>query len=448
MNPHRRTLLAGIGLSAVAAGTTAVAQTPPAKPKPPLGERLMAEAEKHRWPVSFDGGTASGPGFERLVSEGEAARFFLVGEEHGLAQVPALVGSLLTALKPAGYSRLGVEVSPPGARALDQAARGGVEGLRRFYAESPPGPAFYTMREEAEMLARVRAAFPGERPLLFGLDYEVLLDRMLIAALGAKAPASAGLAMAALESAADDAWAAYEKTRDIGKVFSFSGDPALVRAVRAAWKRPDPASEEILETLEQTLVINRHQTQKRYFQSNDSRAQFNRANWAKLWAVEGGDMHPAQPVRVPCVDTLTGDTHPAGCMSPPKMMFKFGAGHMVRGRSMTEVYDIASLVSETAALRGEHSFHLLVVPLDGRQAALNPETMRYVEAPVSTIEEMALEPLVGAVLPGVSTLIDLRPLRPLMSASVTQTADPRLARVVHGYDAVLFVRDARASGNL
>ena len=196
-------------------------------------------------------------------------------------------------------------------------------------------------------------------------------------------------------------------------------------STRSAWPDPDPASAEILETLHQSLIINGHQTAGRYFQSNDSRAAFNRANWARLWRAE----------------TAVG--------RQPKAFFKFGAGHMVRGRSMTEVYDIASLVSETATLTGGHSFHLAVVPLDGgRQAVLNPQTITYGDAAVETVTEMGLEPLAALTAPTGSTLQDLRPLRRLMSASVTTTADPRLARVVHGYDAVLFVRDATPSGNL
>jgi len=424
MRPDRRVLLAGLagvgGLTALANAAGAV-ETPL---KPPLPDRLAAEAIKHRLPIAFDGDAVSGPGLDRLVEEGRAARFFLVGEEHGVAQIPALVGRLMTALAPVGYSRLGLEVSPPAAEALDRAARGGIGGLKRLYAEYPPGPAFYTMAEEARMLATVRAAVPGKAPVLCGFDYEVLVDRMLIDGLKARAPASARAPLAALDAASRETWARYETTRDLNGVFPFSGDPALVRAVRAAWPKPDAASAEILEALEQTLIINQHRTEKRWFQSNDSRARFNRANWARFWRVEGARA------------------------SPPKVMLKFGAGHMVRGRSMTEVYDIGGLVAETAALRGEESFHLLIVPLNGRQAVLNPATLTYGDAAVSTIEELALEPLAAAAITGVSTLIDLRPLRPLMSASVTRTADPRLTRVVHGYDAVLLVRNARASGNL
>lgn len=425
MSTHRRGLLAGLGLTALASAAPAVAQTPPTAPKPPLAERLAAEAAKHRLAVSFDGDTVSGPGLDRILQEARAARFLLLGEEHGVAQAPILSQAVFKALAPSGYSRLAIEVSPPAARALDEAATGGVEGLKRFAADHPPGPAFYTMAEEARMLAAVRAAIPGPEPVLLGLDYEVLQDRLLIGRLEAAAPASARAPLAALKAASDKAWAAYANSRNIGQILPFSGDPALVRAVRAAWPKPDAASWDILETLEQTLAINQHQTAERYFLSNDARAQFNRANWARFWRAEGAKADPA------------------------RVMLKFGAGHMVRGRSPTEVYDLGSLVSETAVLRGETSFHLLVIPADGgRQAVLNGETLRYDPHPVSTVQEMALQSLQAAALAGSSTLFDLRPLRRLMPGSVTRDADARLSRVIHGFDALLLVAGSTASGNL
>ena len=425
MTTHRRGLLAGLGLSALAGAAPAAAQTPPAAaPRPPLSERLAARAAEHRWPVTFTGGRASGPGVDRLIEEGKAARFFLLGEEHGLAEVPALVATLMPALKPAGYTRLGLEVSPSAALALDAAASGGLDGIRDFYRTGPRALAFYTMLEEARMLADLRAAFPGKAPLCFGLDYEVTGDRLLIEALAAKAPASARAPLAALDSASKAGWAKYDTTKNLSDILPFSGDPDLVRAVRAAWPNPDAASEEILETLEQTLVINQHQTAQRYFLSNDVRARFNRANWVRFWATEGRRKQP------------------------PRALLKFGAGHMVRGRSMTEVYDIGSLISETAALRGETSFHLLVIPLNGRQAYLDGKTLTYAQAEASTVAEMGLEPIARAALGSGSTLIDLRPLRALMPGSVTRTADANLSRVVHGFDALLLVRDSTASTNL
>ncbi len=43
------------------------------------------------------------------------------------------------------------------------------------------------------------------------------------------------------------------------------------------------------------------------------------------------------------------------------------------------------------------------------------------------------------------TLIDLRPLRPLLSAARTKTADPELMRIVYGFDAVLVLTGSHPS---
>ena len=61
---------------------------------------------------------------------------------------------------------------------------------------------------------------------------------------------------------------------------------------------------------------------------------------------------------------------------------------------------------------------------------------------------MGLEPLAALAFPDSATLFNLEALRPRLPASLTRTADPRLARVVHGYDAVLLVPGATASGPL
>jgi hypothetical protein len=147
------------------------------------------------------------------------------------------VRQLLPALKPAGYSRLGLEISPPAARTLDTAAAGGLDGLKRYFAQVDKGPAFYTMKEEAQMLAAVRAALSRRGPpLLFGLDYEIILDRPFIAALKARAPASARAPLAALEAASLASWAAYGETKDIA---GSSVSAAIRPSSRRSW-RPGP----------------------------------------------------------------------------------------------------------------------------------------------------------------------------------------------------------------
>lgn len=81
----------------------------------PISEQVT-EAAAHAVRLDFDGAAFSGPAFDRLVEEGRAAQFFLLGEEHGIAENPKLAAALFTALTADGYAQLAIEVSPPMAR--------------------------------------------------------------------------------------------------------------------------------------------------------------------------------------------------------------------------------------------------------------------------------------------------------------------------------------------
>ena len=66
--------------------------------EPTLAEEIAGVAKEYRHRLQFDGQTFSGPGWDRLVQEGLAAQFFLIGEEHGIAENPKLVAQLFTCL--------------------------------------------------------------------------------------------------------------------------------------------------------------------------------------------------------------------------------------------------------------------------------------------------------------------------------------------------------------
>ena len=64
--------------------------------EPTREEKLSAAAGEHRLRLDFDGETFSGPGWDRLVAEGRAAQFFLLGEEHGIAENAMLAAQLFS----------------------------------------------------------------------------------------------------------------------------------------------------------------------------------------------------------------------------------------------------------------------------------------------------------------------------------------------------------------
>src|SRR5687767_14530017 len=57
-------------------------------------------------------GSLRGAGAERLAAAAREHQFILVGEEHGIAEVPAFVAALFETAKPAGYRHLAIEIGP------------------------------------------------------------------------------------------------------------------------------------------------------------------------------------------------------------------------------------------------------------------------------------------------------------------------------------------------
>ena len=418
-----------LGFAALAAASApalrAQEPAPAPKPKPTFEERVAEKAAQSRHAVGFKDGSFSGPGWDLLLAEGRKSRFFLVGEEHGVAEIPALVRELFRALAPAGYRNLAIEISPPMAKAIDGIVRGpdGVANLAKFFAANPPGVAFFPLQEEAELLAAVRAAVPGGEPVLWGLDYEVAADRYLLDGLRRRAPEGPARAAAeALQQKSADAWKTLNETHNPAAFFSFSNPPEVFADLRKAWPDPDPESAVVLDVLQETLAINQLFLTGRGWESNDLRARLNRRAFLRSW----------NEARV------KGEA--------PRVLFKFGASHMLRGRNMSEVFDIGNLASEIAEAEGSQSFHVLVVGGAGTEHAIfNPVKLAYEPAPVELAAEKAFQPIFSQALPEGFTLIDLRPLRPLLSSARTQIADPELMRIVHGFDAILILTGSRPS---
>lgn len=425
----RRAVLAIAGLAGMA--RPAQAQTPPngpaATPAPSLLERLAARAGENRHRLHFQDGRFSGPGWDLLTAEGRKASMFLVGEEHGIAENPRLAAALFTDLSRDGYDTLALETSPLMAGELDGAAREGLEGICQLFARPGSQAAFYSMREEAELLVAARLTGPTGRSVLWGLDYDVAADRLAIARLKAMPkPSAAAAALATLEAASNASWSQYDATHGPQFIFNFSGDPALVKAVRDAWSGVPAEASWMLEVLEETLEINRLFQGGRGHASNQRRADLNKRNLLRYWRAAKAE----------------GRT--------PRTMFKFGASHMVRGLSTTESFDLGTLVPELASIEGGTAFNLLVLPGAGsRTAVFDPSAWTYRPGEPHNNYNSGLESVTDQAFPDAFTVIDLRPLRPLLSGGGrSATADRELVRMIHGYDAVAVLTGSTASANL
>jgi hypothetical protein len=388
-------------------------------------EKIAQVSIQNRHVLQYENGKFSGPAWDKLVAEGRDAHFFMIGEEHGIAENPKLAAALYSALTPSGYSGMVIEVSPFMAGKLDAAARDGLDGLRNLYAEPGGEPPFFGMQEEAQMIADVRAAIATDGPMFWGVDYDVTSDQQLFKRLSEKSkPAAAETSLAKVKQASEVSWAKYRETRGPQYIFSFAGDPQLIRDLRESWPGRDAETSRILHTLEETLEINRAFMTGDNWGSNQRRANLIRRSFLEHWkkAKAAGD--------------------------PPKLLVKMGASHLVRGRSFSEAFDLGALLPEIAAQEGKKVVSVMVLP--GRKAmtaVFNPTDFSFQAAPAKDGYAEGLAPILNAVWDDEFTLIDLRPLR----SEIRKTAlrnDAQLLRTVMGYDMLLVLSGSTPSGEL
>jgi hypothetical protein len=417
-------LLAGTGL----AGQNATPpRAPSAAPRSPSA-RLLDALQRNRLPLTMGGGPA-GPGWDWLLQEARAARFTLIGEEHGVVETTELSTALFHALRESGYRHIAIELSPIIAQDTEAAARrNGVQGIAKFFSLPGVAGAVYEMREEAQFLATAVSGGARKEHVLWGLDREVFGDRYLISKLEGRVPQRARESFARLKQASTNAWARHQQDPNPDNLFCLSEDPAVVSAVRTAWTNPDREGDTILRTLEESLAISAEARTGSAWASAQRRAHWNRSNLA---------------ARVKDVRAGGG---------PPKVMLKFGYNHMIRGANYVNVFDLGAMTDEVAALSGDHAFHILVLPGPGSQQAVFGPGRSFVPVPSDEFDEFRSgDQRLTRVLPSANAtgheVIDLRALRPLAQRGLESWYSD-VVRTIYGYDAAVIWKGARASSSL
>jgi hypothetical protein len=370
----------------------------------------------------------AGRGWDWLVQEARDARFTLIGEEHGVAETAKFSAALFEALSGSGYSRMAIELSPIIAQDIEAAARrNGLQGIVDFLA-APGTFTFYNLREEAQFLADVIKAAPSSERVLWGFDREIFSDRYLISKLEARVPRRARESFTRLKEASTNAWARHQQNPSPENLFSLSQDPAVVSAVRTAWPNPDRESDIILRTLEESLAISAVARTSSPWAYSQRRAQWNRNNLAARLREEQGRG------------------------SPPKVMLKFGYNHMIRGANYVNVFDLGAMTDEVAALTGDRAFHILVLPGPGSRQAVPGPGRSFGSVSSEEFDEFRTgDQRLTRVLSNANAtgheVIDLRALRPLAMRGL-EGWNPDVVRTIHGYDAAVIWKGARASSSL
>jgi hypothetical protein len=379
---------------------------------------VWLRANAHTMQADADG-RLSGAGATLLEDAGRDAQFFLIGEEHGVAEIPLVAADLFRRLAPHGYRHLAIETGDVMATELNRRLLADTTGAAflAFHRDYFPGAPFYRWREDAALLRTAVAAAGGRADVLWGLDYDIVADRYTLRRLRDLAPNPAARAVAeGVIARADSALAQALATQNPGLLMMFGGADDVYAPLRQAYA-PEPGSEadRIIHLMQQTREINAYWGRNQGYLSNYHRAQLNKRQFMRY---------------------LQGATERDGRM--PRVMMKFGSSHMVRGRSFTQVFDLGTLASEIADVNGSRSFGVLMLGGAGSMhAVVDPRAFTTVQAPVDVAGEAWAKPFFDAADPQRWTVFDLRPFRGRIRR--LGTLPDELLQVLYGFDAVVIL---------
>lgn len=349
------------------------------------------------------------------------AQFVMLGEDHGIAQIPELAGALCTELAPHGFHRVALEVGPSIGPALEAIVRAPdpVAAAVAFNREFPESVAFYNWREELGFLQTCAKSGPLT---IWGVDQELMgapvfvLPKILETKPGPKAKAAIEALLR--EAATDRATAA--KTGDYGKLMMLAASAPTIANVQAALaKDGSPEAQRLFATLVDSRAIYLGQSSPTPYLSNRRRARLMKETFLDNLQAAAATDHAL-----------------------PKVLLKLGGWHMYRGLNPLRSSELGNLVAEAAEGHKVEAVNLLVVGAKGEQ--LRPSGVGKIDQPVALDlghdPDMAfLAPFLAAQLANTWTLFDLRGLRVAKLGKL----DPELERLIFGYDFLVVIADPK-----
>lgn len=402
----------------------------------PDDSALIAELVKNRYTLALEDGRLKGAGADLLFKEAEAAQFFLIAEDHGIMELPQLTAALFRQINAYGYDHFAIEAGPITARQLEKLASSprSQQDFADFNRRNPFSLPFYFWKEEAGLLETVVNA-PGRKlKTLWGLDQEFVMSTKLhLKRLVELAPnRQARRVVEEYNQKAQTEFNRMVESKNPSIVFMASATADDFKRLRAALD-PKPGSEaaEILDEMQESWEIYTKQFRGQVYEANDQRAQLMKRHFMRYYN-----------------DALREEK------SPPKVLFKFGMNHMKRGRSFINVFDVGSFVPDLAFTNGMKSFHLLVVGAGGTQNAYLPfvgneadKNRKYdVVKVLKDYASVDVKPLIAAAAEDKSwAVIDLRPLRSLITNRKLENIDKGLEELIYGYDAALIIPEIHAA---
>lgn len=414
-------LAAALASGVIAASPARAADAPANASVPDAHARLLAHLREAARPLMLADGRLEGPGALWLARESERAQFVLVGEDHGMAEIPQFAIALWNAAGARPFDRLVIETGPYATAAIAEARDS--DGIAALDARHPTAIPFFNWREDGAMAANAMRNDRGARALC-GIDQEFILSgRLLFRRLAARTKDAKARALAAAYADRDDRLYRDMVAKQDANLSLFAQLAAPdFAALRQAFAN-DGEGLALIADIETSVEIYRLQ-QTDGHRSNAMRTALMKRNFMR------------------CLREDQARTE------SPRALFRMGAFHVGRGLSPTDQFDIGNLASELAQSNGMTSLHILVVAAGGSSNRWYP----FVDDPAAKrapydgrreLDVLGALPALDAADGRQWTLIPLAGLR--AQGELRRAGGHRFETLVHAYDAVIVIPEARAA---
>ncbi|MBX0289880.1 hypothetical protein K3G63_05485 [Hymenobacter sp. HSC-4F20] len=411
---RRRYYPKALGLALLLAGSLA------ARAQAPTDTTFARLLRSNQLTLTAEGARYSGPGWDKLRADVQKSTMVLVGEDHGMAQIPPFTQALAQVLRPKVYV---AEIDRYQAQDLTRlTAQSGLPTA--FSRQYPMALSFYSWAEEFELARSLRA----QGAALVGIEQAGFASTGRLLALMADQVKSRTtrdyLRRQATAIQAHDRAALV--AGDYGRVSVNTLRTTLLDSVRLLTRAESPQVQQVLQDLEASVAI---------FKTNAAGKPGGhqaRINLMKRNLLR--ELAPYQRTEEPL----------------PPMLFKFGANHMGRGRSVWgDIYDVGNLAVNLADAHDQKTLHIFIIGKQGTQVGgQNPEDFSKNVAAYSNAEAAMLRPFMAATPTGPAwQVFDVRPLRRALLRQGMMVATPQLQATILGYDYVVIIPETTASHN-
>lgn len=392
---------------------------------PAIADTVVLEKLKaNRLAITLDKGTLSGPGAAPLLQASRQAQYVLLGEDHGVAEIAKFSSAYFNALAPDGFTTLVTENGAVVASALEGMLKraNALTAIAGFEATYPDSIAFYTMRQEAEMLTGFALA-AGPHFQHWGIDQEFIGAAKYLIAQMLVQPVNPA-ARAKLEALRQQEAVAYQKAVATGNPLDY-----LMLS----------ASNEDLDSMRPLLAGPKEQPALGLL---DALLE-SRAIYLKSASKLPGDRELSNRMRLTLLKRTLA-TRLGG--HEQKLVVKVGANHAYKGINPLNNRDIGNFLAERAEGQGLTSLHLIVLAAKGKQLRFAGSGKPHQQAPIET-GSASFKLLTSASASDDSwSLFDLRSLRPGLRKLVE--GDIELFNLINGYDFALIIPEGSASTQL